>query len=82
VSETTGLKVESKFEIDGFSFGVEASFDQTNTSENTQSTSNTETTTEKFTLKPHSKFHYKVIEETTTIQTLYGLDFSIGSEVG
>lgn len=81
VSESTGLKVESKFEVDGFSFGVEASFDRTRTSENTQSLTNTTTVTDSTDIQPHSKFHYKVIERTTSTQTLYGLDFTIGSEV-
>ncbi|KEF61650.1 uncharacterized protein A1O9_03218 [Exophiala aquamarina CBS 119918] len=81
VSETTGLKVESKVEIDGFSFGVEASFDKTRTSENSQTLSSTTTVTESTEISPHTKFHYKVIEKTTTTQTLYGLDFRIGSEV-
>lgn len=81
VSETTGLKVESKVEFDGFSFGVEASFDKTRTSENNQSLSSTTTVTESTEIAPHTKFHYKVIEKTTTTQTLYGLDFRIGSEV-
>ncbi|KAK5710533.1 hypothetical protein LTR15_012951 [Elasticomyces elasticus] len=81
VSETTGLKVDSKFELGGFSFGVEASFDRTNTTANTQSHTRSTEINEGTTIKPHTNFHYKVSEVTTTKQTLYGLDFRIGSEV-
>ena len=81
VSETTALKVESKFELDGFSFGVEASFDRSRTTENSQATSVTTTVTESTTIEAHKKFAYKVREETTTTETLYGLDFRIGGEV-
>lgn len=81
VSETTSLKVSSSFELDGFSFGVEASFDKTNTKENQQSSSESTTLTESTTIAPHSKFRYKVSNETTTKLTLYGLDFSLGTEI-
>ena len=81
VSETTGLKIDSKVEFDGFSFGVEASFDKTRTTENSQLSSNTTTVAESTVIPPHTKFRYKVTEKTTTTQTLYGLDFTIGSEV-
>jgi len=81
VSETTGLKVDSKFELGGFSFGVEASFDTTNTTANTQSQTSTTEINEETHIKPHTDFRYKISTVTTTKQTLYGLDFRIGSEI-
>ncbi|KAF2465847.1 uncharacterized protein BDR25DRAFT_360002 [Lindgomyces ingoldianus] len=81
VSETTDLKCSASFEVGGFAFAVEASFDRTNTKENSKSTTTEDSFTETTTINHESAFRYKTWQETTMTDELYGLDFALGSAV-
>jgi hypothetical protein len=80
VTESTSLKVSSSFELDGFSFGLEASYDTSKTNENEQSQVATTSITDTIQIPPHKHFTLAVSQETTRKEMIYGIDLAIASE--
>ena len=78
-TEHFGLVVESSIDIEGFSFSLSASFDTTRQEENKKSNITKRMLEVPIQVPAHSTRTLKITKETTTKQSLYGVDIEISS---
>ncbi|RUS13123.1 hypothetical protein BC937DRAFT_86300 [Endogone sp. FLAS-F59071] len=75
-----GLKIDTKFELFGHTFGFEASFNTSNTEETSKNTTSSTEFTATVAVPANSSYELDVYQEITTQTCLYGLDVAIGSD--
>lgn len=78
-TEHMNISVNASFNLEGFGFGVNTSFDSTNSTENSKSLSSSLAIETSITIPAHSTYNLDVSTETTTKQMQYGLDIAISS---
>jgi hypothetical protein len=75
-----GLKIKTDFELFQHKFSFEASFNTSQTEENSQATTTSTEFTATVAVPANSSYELDVHQETTTQTCLYGLDVVIGSD--